>query len=165
MNDNIGKLVDKHRSRKNLNFRELAELCGYSNTKKWATRICNFVREGSGDDEMIRKLIQVLGINESEVREANLKDLKNWEDWLEEPVPMQLIFRLIPSVYQPVMIPDNFQDEQKAIEYALEEVTKRGFDACLVLSRRKSVWIKRDGTIKFESIAKPGIPNFPYMSV
>jgi len=115
MNDNLGKLVDNYRFRKNLNFRELAELCGYSNTDKWATRICNFVREGSGDDEMIQKLILVLGINESEVREANLKDLKNWEDWLEEPVPMQLILELLPGVYQSVRIPDNLQDEQKTI--------------------------------------------------
>ena len=55
MNKHLRNLIHKHRASMGLNFGQLAELSGYRNRSKWAIRICNFEREGVGDDEMVRQ--------------------------------------------------------------------------------------------------------------
>ena len=62
MNKHLRTLIGHARQAKGINFRELAELCGF-NPLKWANRIVNFEREGVGRDKMIRKLIQSLELD------------------------------------------------------------------------------------------------------
>ncbi len=118
MNEHLSKLIGHYRQSKNLNFPELAKLCGL-NPQKWANKICNFEREGIFDsDELVHNLIRVLEINPQEVRDAVRKDHEDWETWINEPVPMQLILKLIPGIYKLVKIPDDVSNEDEALEFA-----------------------------------------------
>ena len=165
MNKHLRNLIGHQRQNKGLNFRELAELCGL-NPKKWANKICNFEREGILDsDEMVHKLIRVLEIDPQEIRDAVKKDYEDWESWTSQPVQMQLILKIIPAVYKIIKIPDHINDADKSIEFASGIAKEWGRDACLSLNRKESVWFREDGTIKFRSIAQPGIPNIPYSTV
>jgi hypothetical protein len=165
MNKHLRKLIGHHRQSKSLNFRELAELCGL-NPQKWANKICNFEREGILDsDEMVHKLIRVLEIDPQEVKYAVRKDYEDWESWASQTVPMQLILKIIPAVYKLVKIPDHINDPDEAIQFASGMAKEWGRDACLSINRKESIWFREDGTIKFRSIAQPGVPNIPYSSV
>jgi hypothetical protein len=164
MNKHLRKLIGHQRQKMGLNFRELAELCGL-NPQKWANKICNFEREGVGSDEMIRKLIQVLQIDLDEVRDANKKDLDDWNKWLAEKVPMELVLKPNIGIYLGAIIPDEIDNQEKALEYAASMAKEYKSEACLILNRRESIWLKRDGSLKFETTDKTGILATPYMSV
>ena len=66
---------------------------------------------------MIRKLIQSLEIDLNEVRVANNKDLDDWNKWLAEPVPMELVLKPNVRIYLGAKIPDEIDNEEKALEY------------------------------------------------
>ena len=164
MNKHLRKLIGHHRQHKGLNFRETSELCGM-NPKKWANKIVTFEREGIGSDEMIRKLIQVLDIHHNEVRDANHKDLDEWNRWLDEPVPMELVLKPGAGIYLGAQIPDEIDNEEKALEYAASMAKEYEFESCLILNRRESIWFKRDGSLKFDRTDKTEVAATPYMSV
>lgn len=164
MNDHLRKLVHIYRVDKHLNFRQLAELCGYKNSNKWSIKICNFEREGYGPDEMIRRLIKSLQIPFDEVRTANRLDLDNYQSWLDEPVPIELLIKPLPGVYFKVDIPDYVDSDEKAVQLAISKSKKLNFESCLVLNRRKSVWFNSDGSLKFEEKNQDGVFQ-PFMSV
>jgi len=164
MNKHLRKLIGHHRQHKGLNFRELAELCGL-NSKKWSNKIVNFEREGIGSNELIHSLIKVLKIDPEEVRDAVRKDYEDWEKWVSEPVPMELILKIIPAVYKLIKIPDYINDTDEAIEFASSVAKEWGRQACLSINRKESIWFKEDGTTKFRSTTQPGIPNIPYSTI
>lgn len=84
---------------------------------------------------------------------------------MNQPVPMELILKLIPAVYKLVKIPDHIKDADGAIEFASGVAKEWGRAACLAINRKESIWFKEDGTIKFRSTAQPGIPNIPFSSI
>ena len=164
MNKHLRKLIGHQRQEKKLNFRELALLCGL-NPQKWANRIVTFEREGAGTDEMIRKLIQVLEIDLDEVRQANNKDLDDLNKWLDEPVAMELILKPGAGIYLGAQIPDEIDNEEKALEYAASMAKEYEFESCLILNRGECIWFKRDGSLKFDRTDKTEVVATPYMSV
>lgn len=164
MNDHLRKLVHGYRVYKHLNFRELAELCGYKNSNKWATKICNFEREGHGPDDMIRRLIEALQVPVNDVKKANQKDLDNYQSWLDEPVPIELLIKPLPGVYVRDSIPDEIDSDEKAVDFAASRALLFQSESCLILSRKKSIWFNRDGTFKFEEENQDGVFQ-PFMSV
>ncbi len=118
MNQHLRNLIHKHRASKGVNFGQLAELSGYQNRSKWAIKICNFEREGVGDDEMVRKVIQALEIDHQEVQDAIQKDYAIWEQWANEPISMQMIVRLIGPVCMIHHMPPEITTREVSIEYA-----------------------------------------------
>ena len=164
MNENLRGLIHRHRVNKHLNFRQLAELCGYKNSNKWATKICNFYREGIGPDDMILRLVRSLEIDPDEVRVANKKDLDKFHSWLDQPVPMQLLIKPLPGVYIRVDIPDDMDSDEKAIDFAVSQALHFKSESCLILSRKKSIWFNRDGSLKFTEENQDGV-FLPFMSV
>ena len=163
MNKHLRKLIGHHRQSKGLNFKETAELCGL-NPQKWANRIVTFEREGLGPDEMIRKLIQALELDLDEVRQANNKDLDEWNKWLDEPVAMELVLKPNIAIYLGAKIPDEIDNQEKALKYAASMAKEYEFESCLILNRRECIWFKRDGSLKFEN-KKSGIIDPPHMTV
>ena len=164
MNKHLRKLIGHCRQTKGLNFRATAQLCGL-NPKKWANKIVTFEREGAGPDEMIRKLIQVLEIDLDDVRDANKKDLDDLNKWLDEPVAMELVLKPNIGIYLGARIPDEIDNQEKALEYAASMAKEYEFEACLILNRRESICFKRDGSLKFDRTDKTGIVATPHMSV
>ena len=158
----LSKLVGRYRKKQNLNFEELAELSGL-NPKKWGHRIVDFEREGRGDDELVSKVIQALGIPMEEVQTAVEKDLEDWNKWADEPIPMQMIVRLIGPFCMVHQIPEEIDTREESIAYAQNYAITKHLRVCLVLSRRESAWISADGHT-FISQSQPGGINLPYGS-
>lgn len=158
----ISPPIAHYRQKQNLNFEELAGLCGL-NPKKWGHRIVDFEREGRGDDELVGKLINALCIPLEEVHDAVQKDLADWNKWADEPVPVQMIVRLIGPFCMIHEIPDEINTREDAINYAQDYAKKEHLRVCLVLSRRESAWISADGHT-FISQTQPGGINVPYGS-
>jgi len=97
----LSKLVGHYRQQQDLNFEELARLCGL-NPKKWGHRIVDFEREGRGNNELVGKLVHFLNVPLEDVQTAIERDLADWNKWTDEPVPMQMIVRLIgPFLHDP----------------------------------------------------------------
>ena len=165
MNKHLRNLIGHYRQSKGFNFGELAKLCGL-NPQKWSNKIVNFEREGFLDsDEMVHKLIRALEIDPKEVRDAVKRDYQDWETWVNQPVPMQLILKIIPAVNRMVKIPDHIKDADESIEFASSVAKEWGRQACLSINRKESIWFKEDGNIKFRSTTQPGIPNIPYSTI
>ena len=164
MNKHLRNLIHKHRASMGLNFGQLAELSGYKNRSKWAIKICNFEREGVGDDEMVSKVIQSLEIDHQEVQDAIHQDYAIWEKWANEPVQMEMLIRLTGVIILIHDMPPEITSREATIEYAQNYAKKSGFPVCLVLSRRESAWIAADGHMHI-SETTPGVPNIPYASV
>jgi hypothetical protein len=78
---------------------------------------------------------------------------------------MQLIAKLIPAVYARVPLPPEIITQEQAEVYAREYAQQHGWRCCLVVSRRLSVWIGKDGEIEARTEAKPGEANVPGMSL
>jgi len=158
----LSPLVGRYRNKQNLNFEELAKLCGL-NPKKWGHRIVDFEREGRGNDELAGKLVHALGIPLDEVRDAVEKDLAGWNTWADEPIPMQMIVRLLGPFCMIHQIPEEITREEEAIAYAKKYAKTERLRVCLVLSRRESAWISTDGYTVI-SKSQPGGINVPYGS-
>jgi hypothetical protein len=133
MNKHLRNLIHKHRAAMGLNLGQLAELSGYRNRSKWAIKICNFEREGVGDDEMLSKVIQTLEIDHQEVQEAIQKDYAIWEKWADEPVPMQMLLRITGVIILFHDMPPEITSRETAIEYAQNYAKENGLRVCLVL--------------------------------
>jgi len=114
---------------------------------------------------MIRKLIQSLELDLDEVRDANNRDLDDWNKWLDEPVAMELISKPGAGIYLGAQIPDEIDNRENACEYAASMAKEYEFEAGLILNRRESKWFKRDGSLKFDRTDKTGIVATPHMSV
>ncbi len=164
MNKHLRNLIHKNRASMGLNFGQLAELSGYRNRSKWAIRICNFEREGVGDDEMVGRVIQALEIDHQEVQDAIQKDYAIWEQWANEPVPMQMLLRYSGVIIVIHHMPPEVTSRESAIKYAQNYAKENALRVVLVLSRRESVWIAADGNMNI-SQTKPGVPNIPFASV
>ena len=164
MNKHLRNLIHKNRASMWLNFGQLAELSGCKNRSKWAIKICNFEREGVGDDEIVGRVIQALEIDHEEVQEAIQKDYAIWEKWANEPVPMQMLLRITGVIVLIHDMPPEVTSRESAIEYAQDYAKENALRVVLVLSRRESVWIAADGNMHI-SRTKPGVPNIPYASV
>ena len=84
---------------------------------------------------------------------------------MDEPVEMELILKHKSAVYQKLEIPAEIEGSEETTKLTPEIAKKNHFEACLALNRRESVWIRADGTIKFETTAKYGFPNIPYTGI
>ena len=158
----LSPLVSRYRNKQNLNFEELAGLCGL-NRKKGGHRIVDFEREGRGNDELAGKLVHALGIPMEEVRDAVEKDLADWNAWADEPIPMQMIVRLLGPFCMIHQIPEDIRTREDAIAYAKKYAKTERLRVCLVLSRRESAWISAEGHTSI-SQSQPGGVNVPYGS-
>ncbi len=164
MNRHLRKLIRKYRSTFGLNFAQLAKMAGYKNKIKWANRICNFEREGVGEDDMVRRIIDALHIDAGELRQAVQEDESEWRSWADEPVSIQMRVMLFGAIILNHDLPENITTKELAIEYACQFAKANQLRVCLALSRRESVWISRDGQMSVVQ-TKPGMPNSPYASI
>lgn len=165
MNKHLSDYVSQQRQLKGIRLGPLAEMLGYKNRSKGAQRILAFERGGEITDDFLIKLIRALDLDENEVSEAMNKDLAEWEEWLNEPVPMRMIVRIMAAVYCPHSIPESITTVEDAEAYARQFAKEKRLRVCLALNRRESVWIGADGEIEGRTYAEPGIPNIPYTTL
>ena len=77
MNQHIRNLIHQHRESKGIKVGKMSEMHGYSNISKGFNKILRFEREGLASNELIQKLIDVLGVEPLEVQRALQKDYQD----------------------------------------------------------------------------------------
>jgi hypothetical protein len=155
---------------KNLHPGDLARLVGYKNIAKGANRIVRFERQGIINDDLLIRTARALEVAWETVEElADLdrrEHIEAWTKWVDEPVPMKMVIRLMATIYSDCPIPSEITTSQAAERYACAAARLRRMRICLALSRRKSVWIGADGVVERRTEATPfGAPNLPWMQL
>lgn len=165
MNKHLRDYVRQQREFKGIRLGPLAEMVGYKNRSKGGQRISAFERYGHITNDFLIKLIRALELDEDKVSEAMAKDLAEWEEWANEPVPMRMIVRLMATVYCPHPLPQDVTTAEEAEAYARRFAKENNHRVCLALNRRESLWIGADGEIEGRTQARPGLPNIPYVTL
>ena len=166
MRSHLGKYVRCQRERQGLNRGQLARSLGYRNIAKGIRRIQDLEIQGACEARLWEKIQHILCLNSDEIERTAKEDWADYQAWLDEPVPMELVVRLIPAVYLNVRLPEEASsDEAKAEAYACGIARERNRKACLVVSRRLSIWIDKKGDVTSRSRPSLGRANRPYSQV
>jgi len=169
MYHSLAKYVKEVREQKGWKRSRLATELGYKNLNKGCRLIHRFETEGVIRRDLFRKMVKVLDLDREKAKRLHAEDERiaheAWEKWVNEPVPMKLVARLMAAVYANLPIDQNLSEEE-AIDYAKKMAAKRHQQLCLVLSRKVSIYISEDGEKTDRSEAKfCGPPNQPVMYV
>lgn len=165
--NHLGDYFHDQRIRQRLSLGQVARMVGYLNFSKGANQIARFERGGSVTDSLLAALADALGIDyptvESLIEQDRQEHFRAWEAWVSEPVPMQLIAKLIPAVYARVPLPAEITTPEQAEAFACAYAVKHQRLVCLAVSRRLSIWVDREGLVYARTEASPDQPNQPWM--
>jgi transcriptional regulator with XRE-family HTH domain len=165
MSNYLGHHFQAERERRGWRLGDLARILGYRNINKGSNRVKRFEQEGKIKEDLLLKLMGALGIEPSVVDELLVKERAEWEKWADEPVPMQLVIRIMPAIYSRHPIPEDITTPESAESYARAIARKKRMMACLVVSRRLSVWIDAEGNVYDRTEAQPNRSNQPWMAI
>jgi transcriptional regulator with XRE-family HTH domain len=169
MSNYLGSYFREQRLQQGLSLGALARLVGYRNVSKGANKIVRFEREGVVTEELLASLAEALHIDLPTVERLIDQDrseyLRAWEAWVSQPVPMELIAKIIPAIYARVPLPETVTTPEQAESFACTYAKDHRRQVCLVVSRRLSVWIDNEGRVYASTEARPGEPNMPFMQV
>jgi len=148
---------------------ELAHMVGYRNIAKGANKICRLERDGVFRDDLLAVLADALDIDlptvESLIEQDRQEHFRKWEAWANQPVPMQLVVRYMAAAYGKVKMPEDITTQKQAEAFACEYARQQRLLVCLVVSRRQSVWINKEGRVYARTEATPDKPNMPWMQL
>jgi transcriptional regulator with XRE-family HTH domain len=165
VSNHLGAYFREQRLQQGLTLGDLAQRAGYSNVSKGCNKIGRFELEGTITEELLVRLAEALHIDFATVERLVDQDRQEWEKWASEPVPMQLVARILPAVYSQVPLPADVTTQEQAEAFAREFAKQHGWRCCLVVSRRLSVWIGKGGEIEARTEARPGEPDSPGMTL
>ena len=145
----LGTYVLRERELRGLSRSQLAALVGYRSAKG-ARRIHELETTGeAGTDGLLDRVTQVLDLQPELVRELveqkRRREEGQHERWLDEPIPVHLVIRVMPAVYVRQLVPANRQSEPEALRYAQVVARRLGLLVFLVLSRRVTFRIEPEG--------------------
>jgi transcriptional regulator with XRE-family HTH domain len=165
--NHLGNFFQDQRISSGLSLTQLAGTVGYLNLSKGANRIARFEREGRVTEDLLAGLAQALGIDLQTVKTLIDQDRQDyhlaWEDWVSQPMPMQMIVRFMAAVYGTVPLSEEITTPGQAEAFASEYAKKHGRKVCLAVSRRLSIWIDKDGQVYARTEATPDDLNVPIM--
>src|SRR5262249_7336650 len=142
---------------------------GYHNVSKGSNKIIRFEREGVITEELLARLADALHIElptvEQLIEQDRQERLREWEEWVNQPVPMCLVVKYMPAVYGTVPLPEEVTMPEQAEAFACEYAKEHRRQACLAVSRRLSIWIDTEGQVCARTEAKPDCPNVPFMQL
>ena len=166
MGSSLGRWMRSQREQGGLSRSEVVRRIGYRNLNKGCNRLVRLEQEGEGTRDFLIKAAQALRLDLGEVnrRVETEREERNraWEKWADEPVPVQIIRRLMPGAYQLVPIPDVDFDRQEWEAYASRIARDCGMEICLALDRRHRSWIDESGHVFSRSETCPEFDEIPY---
>ena len=164
--NNLGAFLRAERLRRGLSLSELARMVGYRNINKGVRRIMALEQTGSGKADLLVNVAAALNLDwtvvERLVDEDRQERLREWEQWVNEPVPIHLVVRLMAAVYARKVLPEDILTPEQAEKWACEFAREHRWRVCLVVSRRRSVWIDAEG-VYATTEARPDQSNMPIM--
>ena len=161
----FGDHLRQERVRQGISVSAMALRLGYANNK--GRRRVQTVEDGgpAKPPDLPSRIVEILGISDETVRQLLKADYEDFQSYLNEPVPMRMVVRLMCAVYSPHSLPASITTAEEAEAYARQFAKERRFKVCLILSRRVSIWIDNDGSIIARTEAEPGLPNAPFMQI
>ena len=153
----LARLLWNFRFKNKITSEVIARGLGYTNKNKGARKYFRWERgEEYPEEGQLHQLVRVMELDPKEVEKAVERDQKDYEKWLDEPIPMTLVVRLMPAVYADVKVPENVSPEE-AEKWAGEYARKANLRVCLVKSRKESVYFSANRQAEFI------IPERPHM--
>ena len=151
----IGHLLWNFRFKNKITCAVIARGLGYTNTNKGIRKYLGWERgDEYPEEEQLHQLVQVMKLDPKKVENAVARDQRDYEKWLDEPIPMTLVVRLMSCVYIDVDVPENLSPEEAAA-FASEYARKANLRVCLVKSRRESVYFSSNGEVEFTIRERP----------
>ena len=166
MRTELGELLRSTRLSLGLRLPALAGRLGYRNQNRGARRLERLERSGQDESELINRVADALGLDAKLVANKRERDevirRKAFEAWVSVPQPMRLL-TMVAGVAIELPLPEGLM-EQQAITYAMDLWRQKKIRLCLVLSRRRLLWISAEGT---NLLAETTIdsPNVPYTTI
>lgn len=158
--------LKQERLRWRMTLGQMAALLGYANLSKGARRIMEFERTGVATPlDLPLRMAEILGVESATVKALIQRDYADWQAWLNEPVPMRLVIRIMAGVCAEVRLPSSVATTEEAEAYARQFAKAHRVKACLAISRRVSVWIDECGEVVERTEAQPHYSNVPYMQI
>jgi hypothetical protein len=165
----LGHFISAERKRRGMTRGHLARVVGYRNVNKGIRRITCLEQTGTAIPGLLVNVAEALGLDRADVERLAYEDrqerLRAWEAWASEPVSMCLVIRLMAAVYVRKGLPAEVTTTEEAEAWACNFARQHRCRACLVLSRRWSVWIDATGQVEARTEARPDEPNAPFMEV
>lgn len=169
MTNTLGNFFRNRRIEKGLSLGQLARLARYKNTNKGVRRILHFEHYGTITDGLLVTLAEALEIDWNVVEELAEQDWQErrraWESWASEPIPMYMVVRYMAAIYGQHVVPNDIQTADEAEEYACDYARQHRWRVCLVLSRRRCVWISASGEVERREEAGPDQLGLPISHV
>jgi transcriptional regulator with XRE-family HTH domain len=151
MKTNLAQYIKQERIKQGLNYAELSRKMNYTNINRGMRRIIDLEREGEVHHAVLKKVAMALELDEDEINKLIMKDeeerLKEFDEWVNEPIDMYYRIRMIPTIYLSYDLPSNITSEDEAITYISDIAKKMKCLAWLNLSRREKVFIDRSGGV------------------
>lgn len=153
----LARLLWNFRFKNKITCAVIARGLGYRNVNKGARKYLQWERaEGYPEEKQLQQLIRVMKLDPKEVEKAIEQDQRDYEKWLDEPIPITLVVRLMSCVYVDVDVPENLSPEE-AIEFARQYARRTHLRVTLVKSRRESVYFDKNGDVEFIIRERPCI--------
>ena len=166
MRTKLGELIRDARQHQRLTPQEVARRLGYRNLNKGARRVERLERTGIEAPTFIEELAAAVGCDQVQVADLTARDdvarRLAFEAWLNVPQPLAL-YRNAVGLAIGAPLPDDLSEEE-AIAYAINLQRKEGLRMCLVLDRRRSIWIEEDGARHLTQTTMDH-PNSPFNTV
>ena len=148
MTNHLGKYIRRQRERQGLSRGDVARAMGRRNVSKAARRRVDLEGGQGCPGEFWEALRAVLSFDDADIAHAVQLDREAYERWLDEPVEMLVIVRLLPAVCLQVELPpDAVVDPVKSEAFACQTAREWSRKVCLVVSRRLRVWIDSTGKV------------------
>ena len=163
-----GKYLKEERLKQNLNTAELARLIGYKNVSKGMNRIIDLERENI-IPEVLMKIVKALNLDHESVNSLIKRDKEEdkmkFEEWLNQPIEMYYVTRLMPTIYLSYELPTNINTADEAVSFVAGIAKEKGNKCWVILSRKEKVYITEDGEVRGKIETKYGDEDYPYVRV
>lgn len=173
-NNYIGAIIQEARICRSMTFGDLARACGAATVKQTsriAQRLVLFERESVRDRNLLQRVIAALDLDPVIVVELldleRVEELKAWNRWADEQVPIELHMRPFAGVWIRVPLPvDIAADELRAIEYAKQMATGReDMRVVLAISRRVAYTFARGQLVDRKEAKAPDESLTPFVVI
>jgi len=169
MSNHLGEFFKNRRLEKGLGFGHLARTVGYRNVTKGARKIQLLEQRGIIREDLLLKLVEVLGIDPSIVLDLAEKDrqefVREWEAWADQPVAMEAVIRVMAAVYSTHTMPEEVKTQDEAEAYCSDLAKRLHKKVFLMVSRRLTINFDEQGVVTSRNVATPDRDPRPCMQI
>lgn len=150
MADRLASHFREMRVRAGLSCAALAARAGWSDARGGGDLVARFERTGRASDRTIAQLADALGIPREVVTELEGEDCKReraaWEQEMSVPTEVTCHVHPMPTQWAPLAIPVSCRGREAILMWLRDHPQWRAVLRCVVWDRRRSTYIRPDGT-------------------